>query len=60
MQPPSSLSCTGFPGVLSDGGLRSFVRIYDQVLGDPLPAELLRLVARLETSTNPCEHRMAA
>ena len=39
---------------------RNLVRIYDQVLGEPLPAELLRLVARLETSTNPGEHRMAA
>ena len=28
---------------------RNLVRIYDQVLGEPLPAELLRLVARLET-----------
>jgi hypothetical protein len=39
---------------------RNLVRIYDQVLGEPLPAELLRLVARLETWTNPGEHRMAA
>jgi hypothetical protein len=39
---------------------RNLVRIYDQVLGEPLPAELVRLVARLETSTNPGEHRTAA
>ena len=39
---------------------QNLIRIYDQVLGEPLPAELLRLVARLETSTNAGEHRMAA
>ena len=32
---------------------RNLIRIYDQVLGQPLPAELLNLVARLENSAAP-------
>jgi hypothetical protein len=39
---------------------RNLVRIYDQVLGEPLPAELQSLVARLENSAAPDVHNEAS